>query len=74
MLNALTIRERRLLLGILAILLLGAMVKWWRWRAQEAEKEKTPEQEEVVRLGGESPGGMPLGISIIGGDFPVVAA
>ena len=37
MLNALTVRERRLLLGILAVLLLGAMVKLWRWRAVEAD-------------------------------------
>jgi hypothetical protein len=42
MLNALTVRERRLLLGILAMLLLGAMVKLWRWRAMGESDLKEP--------------------------------
>lgn len=35
MLNALTERERRILLAILAVLVLGAAVKLWRWRVQQ---------------------------------------
>jgi hypothetical protein len=74
MLNALTVRERRLLLGILAILLLGAMVKWWRWRMQEVEKADPADEEEVACLGGNIRSSVPAGIVIIGGEFPVVAA
>ena len=72
MLNALTIRERRLLLGILAILLLGATVKWWRWRAQRVEDVKAEDHEEVAWIAGENRRGMPPGVSFIGGKFPVV--
>lgn len=74
MLNALTTRERRLLLGILAILLLGAMVKWWRWRAQQVEEVEAADQEEVARIDGKSRSGMPPVVSIIGGEFPVLTA
>ena len=74
MLNALTNRERRLLLGILAILLLGAMVKWWRWRAQQIEKVEPTDDEEVVRIGDDGRVCLPPGVSIIGDEFPSVAA
>ena len=74
MLNALTIRERRLLLGILAILLLGAMVKWWRWRVQQIEKVEPTDDEEVVRIGNDSRCRVPPGVAIIGGEFPSVTA
>jgi len=35
MLQALTDRERRTLLAILAVLVLGAAVKLWRWKADQ---------------------------------------
>jgi len=35
MLQALTDRERRTLLAILAVLALGAVVKLWRWKAEQ---------------------------------------
>ena len=74
MLNALTIRERRLLLGILAILLLGAMVKWWRWRDQQIEKVESTDNEEVVRIGNGGRVCLPPGVAIIGDEFPSLAA
>ena len=74
MLNALTMRERRLLLGILTILLLGGVVKWWRWRAQQVEPVPPVEEEEVSLIGGELPGKIPPGISRVGREFPVVTA
>lgn len=43
MLKALTNRERRLLVAILAMLLIGSLVKWWRWReGQNALPDEAP--------------------------------
>ncbi len=74
MLNALTTRERRLLLGILAILLLGAMVKWWRWQAQQVENAKSADEAEVSQIESDHGQGLPSGVSTIGGEFPAVTA
>ena len=55
MLQALTDRERRTLLAILAVLALGAAVKLWRWKAdQKIEPVQSVEAEQVRRgAGGE---------------------
>lgn len=74
MLKALTIRERRLMLGILAILLLGAMVKWWRWQARKVEKFAPVDQEQVARIGRGSGGGTGSSVVSVGGEFPTLAA
>ncbi len=48
MLQALTDRERRTLLAILAVLALGAAVKLWRWKAEQ--KVERAQAVEVVQM------------------------
>ena len=42
MLSALTERERRILLAILAVLVLGAAVKLWRWQTRQHAEPVDP--------------------------------
>ena len=42
MLQTLTDRERRILLAIVAVLVLGGVVKLWRWRTQQHSEPIEP--------------------------------
>ncbi len=53
MLQALTDRERRTLLAILAVLALGAAVKLWRWKAdQQVEPVQSSEMRAIGKRAG----------------------